>query len=241
MSITPSDADAAPIPCPNCGATVERACCPECGQHRRAGNRLVVRDVLLRFFENVWDFDSAFLRTCVGLTLRPGEVCREYVSGRRKSYMNPFGYLLLAMTVSLMTESVAAYFWPGGSNAPEEGVVANPLLWFGMLVPWAVVWHRVFRSSGFNLAETYVFALFVMGHAIWYEIVLVTPLKAAGFEVLTFWLLGAMLLVYPIWAAIGLYREPRWKVVLKMLAAMSLTVVFIIAVAVLWDWLRPAS
>jgi hypothetical protein len=202
---------------------------------------LVAREILLRAFENVWDFDSAFLRTCVGLTVRPGEICREYVRGRRKSYMNPFGYLLLAMTVSLMTESVAAYFWPGTADPTQEGTVPDPLLWFGMLVPWAVVWHRLFWSSGFNLAETYVFALYVMGQAIWFEIVMVTPLKAAGFEQVAFWLLGAMLLVYPILVAIGLYHEPRWKVVLKMLATMCLTVVFIIVVAVLLQGLIPAA
>jgi len=230
----PSGTEPSPVPCANCGATVEKSCCPECGQHRRGGERLVLRDVLVRFVEHLWDFDSAFLRTWLDLNRRPGEVCRDYVRGRRKFYMNPFGYLLLAMTVALFTESTIGYFLPAAVDPDDQAALSHPVTWLAMLVPWAVVWSWLFRRSGFNFAENYVFTLFVMGQTVWYETLLVTPLQAVGGQSAAMWLLFAILLAYPTWTGVGLYREPVWKVTLKVLASMGVVLaVMVLAIAVL--------
>ena len=64
---------------------------------------------------------------------------------------------------------------------------------------------------------------------IWFETAFVTPLVVAGFPAAAFWLLGAMLLIYPVWVAIGLYQEPRWKIVLKTLLSMGLISLVLVA------------
>jgi hypothetical protein len=222
-----------PVTCANCGATVEKSCCPECGQHRRGGQRLVLRDVLARFVEHLWDFDSAFLRTWLDLNRKPGVVCRDYIRGRRKFYMNPFGYLLLAMTVALFTESLIGRWFPATVDPHDQSVMSHPLFWLGYTVPWAVVWKFLFRRSGFNFAENYVAALYVVGHTVWFELLL-TPLEIAGAHDVTMWLLVAILLGYSIWTGVGLYREPVWKVTLKMLASLFVVlVVVLIALAIM--------
>jgi hypothetical protein len=106
--------------CANCGADLAGNHCSHCGQHRREARRLEVRQILLRFSENLFNFDSAFLRTWLGLTRHPGHVCREYIQGRRKAYMNPFGYFLLAITVSVIVGQSVSKLFHAGSGANED-------------------------------------------------------------------------------------------------------------------------
>jgi hypothetical protein len=229
--------------CASCGAALAGEYCHACGQHRRGSRRLVVREVLSRFCEHLLDFDSSFARTFAGLLRRPGETCREYVAGRRKRYMNPFGYLLLAGTASLVISALLEWLFgtrdPAGGGEPGAGLLNWVLL--ALLVPLAAIWSWMFRSCGFNLAENYVFALFVMGQFTWLELLILVP---AEFVVPEGALIAVYLLVwtgYLTFAATGFYRQQWWLVLAKMLITHAVLIFMAMIVGVVWFLIAPSE
>lgn len=219
--------------CANCGHELTDAYCAQCGQHRRGSERLRVREIVARSCEHLLDFDSAFLGTFVGLFRRPGELCREYVQGRRKRYMNPFAYFVLAGTVNLFVTTVVGWF-AGAPAAPEEEFIANHVLWImlAMLVPLAFLWRWLFRQSGCNLAENYVFALYVLAQFSWLEAFVLLPLQYVVSDLVLAIVYVALWLAYVTYAAIPFYREPALMVGLKILASALLFALGAAAIAI---------
>ena len=93
--------------CLNCGSTVEDRYCSHCGQEN-----IIVKEsfghLFRHFFEDVTHYDSKFFTTIKDLALKPGFLTKEYMSGRRASYLHPirmyvfisFLYFLAAFTFS---------------------------------------------------------------------------------------------------------------------------------------------
>jgi hypothetical protein len=232
---TPAPAPSAPptrLACANCGGELTAAYCANCGQHRRGSERLQVREIVARSCEHLFDFDSAFLGTLVGLFRRPGELCREYVQGRRKRYMNPFGYFVLSGTVSLFVSTVVGWF-AGAPADPEEEFIANHVLWImlAMLVPLAFLWRRLFRRSGYNLAENYVFALYVLAQFSWLETIVLLPLPYFVSDLVLAIVYVALWQAYVTYAATPFYGEPALIVGLKVLASALLFALSAAAIA----------
>lgn len=75
--------------CLNCGTYVgDTNFCHNCGQ-MNTDKRLTLRQVLKDFFGDYFTFDSKFFRSLFPLMARPGFLTREYVGGRRVSYVLP--------------------------------------------------------------------------------------------------------------------------------------------------------
>ncbi|GGB22094.1 DUF3667 domain-containing protein [Puia dinghuensis] len=74
--------------CLNCGATVEERFCTRCGQENIEPTE-TVGHLVGHFFADITHFDSKLFITVKDLILRPGFLTREYVAGRRASYLNP--------------------------------------------------------------------------------------------------------------------------------------------------------
>jgi hypothetical protein len=72
----------------NCGATVEERFCTRCGQENLEPKESVGH-LIRHFFEDITHFDGKFFVTVKDLIIRPGFLTREYVAGRRMSYLNP--------------------------------------------------------------------------------------------------------------------------------------------------------
>ncbi|HAS41978.1 MAG TPA: hypothetical protein DCS93_15965 [Microscillaceae bacterium] len=84
--------------CLNCGLVFEvpDEFCPRCGQenHQRIKS---VRLFLIDSFKDVVDIDSRFYRSVKPFLFKPGRLTNEYISGRRKHYVQPIRlYLLLS-------------------------------------------------------------------------------------------------------------------------------------------------
>jgi hypothetical protein len=229
--------------CANCGTVLVGAYCHACGQSGDGRTRLVVRDVLTEFCEHLLDFDSAFLRTFAGLTVRPGGVCRDYVAGRRKRYMNPFGYLLLSGTVNLALSGLAGWMAGPGAPADPDEPDSGLVTWFllALLVPLAVLWRWLFRRSGFNLAENYVFALFIMSQYTWLETLILVPLTYLVSETTLTAAYFAIWLCYLVFAGTGFYGRPWWLVLLKMLAAHLFLIVAGLVAMIVWALIDPST
>lgn len=103
--------------CLNCGAMLGGQYCGNCGQ--RAASRLIsIWELLKDAFGDLLELDSRLWRTLIPLTIRPGQLTRDYLRGRRARYMPPFRmYLVLSIVFFLV-----AFFDP----REELGILFEP-------------------------------------------------------------------------------------------------------------------
>ena len=74
--------------CLNCGTAVIGRYCHVCGQENIEPKESVWH-LASHFFNDITHFDGKFFTTLKDVTLKPGFLSREYVLGRRASYLNP--------------------------------------------------------------------------------------------------------------------------------------------------------
>ena len=88
--------------CLNCGTTLDGQYYGNCGQ--RATSRLIsVWELLRDAFGDLLELDSRLWRTLIPLTIRPGQLTRDYLEGRRARFMPPFRmYLVLSIVFFLV-------------------------------------------------------------------------------------------------------------------------------------------
>jgi hypothetical protein len=96
--------------CLNCGAALSGPYCRQCGQaahlHRTIG--AFFHDLL----HGVLHFEGKIWRTLPLLVWRPGRLTREYIDGRRASYVSPIALFLFIVFLSF-----ALFSFLGGSDA----------------------------------------------------------------------------------------------------------------------------
>lgn len=74
--------------CLNCHAEVQGRYCQVCGQENIEPFETVWQ-LIIHFFNDITHFDGKFFNTLKYLIIRPGFLSREYMLGRRASYLNP--------------------------------------------------------------------------------------------------------------------------------------------------------
>lgn len=88
--------------CLNCGARVAGRYCQDCGQENLEPKESFGH-LLRHFFEDLTHFDGKFFATVKPLLFRPGFLTKEYVAGRRASYINPIRmYLFISAMFFLL-------------------------------------------------------------------------------------------------------------------------------------------
>ncbi|RZK38323.1 MAG: DUF3667 domain-containing protein [Pedobacter sp.] len=89
--------------CLNCGHEVEKHFCPECGQE----NIELKEDALHMIVHTVADyfhFEHKFFQTIKPLLLKPGWLTKEYVSGKRVSFIHPIKlYIFISIVFFIFT------------------------------------------------------------------------------------------------------------------------------------------
>lgn len=83
--------------CLNCNATVQEdfLYCAKCSQRLRT-SKISVGSLLSEFVSSMFNFDSRFFQSFFKLW-QPGRLTKEYISGRRKRYLNPARFFLFCM------------------------------------------------------------------------------------------------------------------------------------------------
>ena len=111
--------------CLNCGTRLRGQYCGHCGQ--RATSRLISLYELTRdAFGDLFELDSRLWRTLIPLLLRPGQLTRDYLEGRRARFMPPFRmYLVLSVVFFIVAffdprDDFSLLFEPEPPPAAEE-------------------------------------------------------------------------------------------------------------------------
>jgi hypothetical protein len=105
--------------CLNCGAVLVGEHCHACGQHAH------VHRTLGAFFHDLahgaLHFEGKVWRTLPLLFLKPGKLTREYIDGRRASYVSPIALFLFAVFAMFATLQVSHLIDP----EPVEAEIAR--------------------------------------------------------------------------------------------------------------------
>ena len=90
--------------CLNCRYVVDNRFCPNCGQEN-TDTRKTFHHLFVHFFEDLTHYENAFWKTIKNLYFRPASLTKEYLSGKRLSYLAPVRlYIFISfVTFLLMT------------------------------------------------------------------------------------------------------------------------------------------
>lgn len=88
--------------CVNCGAELSGDFCHACGQ-KRVDARLNVLAIASDTCARLTNWDRRILLTLSSMVLRPGAMIRDYVSGKRRPYLSPLGFLFLGAAIQLLS------------------------------------------------------------------------------------------------------------------------------------------
>ena len=116
--------------CLNCGKRLVGQYCGNCGQ--RSVSRLIsIWQLLAEAFGDLFELDSRLWRTLLPLLIRPGQLTRDYLLGRRARYMPPFRmYLVLSVIFFVVAffdprDDLSLLFEPAPAPTPEEEAARN--------------------------------------------------------------------------------------------------------------------
>ena len=103
--------------CLNCRHVVEHKFCPNCGQEN-SDTRKTFHHLFIHFFEDLTHYENAFWKTIRNLIFRPSALTREYLSGKRLSYLAP---VRLYIFISFITFFLITIL-PGDNNKEHEKI-----------------------------------------------------------------------------------------------------------------------
>ncbi len=109
--------------CKNCRTPLTGPFCHQCGQPAKSIIRFF-GSLIHELLEDIINLDSRAARTLVALLFRPGFLTREYVSGRRFSYVPP---LRLFLITSLFCIAVIWVLNKTSESNPDIQVVGQPV------------------------------------------------------------------------------------------------------------------
>ena len=92
--------------CLNCNYVVENRFCPNCGQEN-IETRKTFHHLFIHFFEDLTHYENAFWKTIRNLLFKPASLTKEYLSGKRLSYLAP---VRLYIFISFITFFLIAIF-----------------------------------------------------------------------------------------------------------------------------------
>lgn len=104
--------------CLNCRHVVENKFCPNCGQEN-SDTRKTFHHLFIHFFEDLTHYENAFWRTIKNLLFKPSVLTKEYLSGKRLSYLAPVRLYIFISFLTFFLLSVLP------AKSIKEGMLKN--------------------------------------------------------------------------------------------------------------------
>jgi len=157
--------------CKNCNSYFEGNFCSNCGQKADV-KRFTVSNLSREFLKDFFDVDSTLLFTIKELFVRPGEMLRGHIAGKRIVYLNSFSYLLI---ISLIAGFV--YTWSGVPNKIDEIMLTSgEIIKFTtnhfsyrmlLTIPaYAIMCSIIYKSYKYNFAEYFIINTYLISQSI---------------------------------------------------------------------------
>ena len=171
MTASPLEQNSSANACLNCGTKVDDNYCPHCGQRVQA-IRLPFKDLAGEAVSTFLNFDGLWWHSLRELMLRPGKVTREYLNGKRASYLPPLRTYLSVSVVYFLTlqlrgprQVLFINFGEGEQGASAAGSHMQYALFFLVPLLGAVLHLLFWKRRGFYV-EYLVFAVHL--HSVWF-------------------------------------------------------------------------
>lgn len=218
------DEEDRPLACPKCGAVRKGPYCHSCGQ-RYMKARLTAWELWWIFADRFLDWDEGVWRTFLKMATSPGVVIRRYLGGDRKTYLNPFSYLLFCAALYaggqfLMRRVAGVTSVPGLQELQEWGAALNNAEDQFSLVAYATVlvvalmavtMRSMFDGRLLNAMEAVVTALYASGNVFVLALFIsLIELVATGSPLSTGGLIWVFAILFPFCvghAGLGMFEE----------------------------------
>lgn len=248
------------ILCKNCDTSFTGRYCPNCTQSVEANSRLSFKQVVLDFFDTIFNLDKGFFYTIWNLLKRPGFVAQSFIDGKRKRFTNPVKYFIISTAAQALTlyffapeeQNIPSMHFPFLSIEMNENIhLWNQLLSLNYpiliglinLVFWAVLLYFLFRKLKYNLTELLAILMYFYGTVflILYMISMIyTPLsqKNVPIELVSF--LGAGYMIY---AFLNFYKKGSisWRIPRIILVLLALFVFRFFILLFPFAWFFPIN
>ena len=212
--------------CLNCGSSWEdgQKYCSACGQKTHTP-RLTLHEIGEEILHAVVHVDRSALSLIWLLLIQPGVVSLEYVSGKRKRYFGPFGFLVVAVA---LTSTVIALSGFHAVDSDQPNRVADflqhhvNLILFANIPLVAAFARLVATRERFNYAEYLVLTAYTGAMHILFYAVIVVPVwyVLKPHPLLLVRLYYAMLPIGPLYFAFAMYQFLPGRRVTSVLKAL---------------------
>ncbi|MEM8927242.1 MAG: DUF3667 domain-containing protein [Bacteroidota bacterium] len=149
--------------------------CPDCGA-KIIRNRITIKNLWFDIIERYFNLDNSFLRTLKDMILRPELVCKGYISGIRKKYLNPVSLLAISLTLSgaiifvmknIAWDTIDFSAMPFAKGVESDKIMAITLEYSSLLflfyIPLlAVCGFLLFNKENYNLPEHVIIAMYAL-------------------------------------------------------------------------------
>ncbi|MBL7692610.1 MAG: DUF3667 domain-containing protein [Flavipsychrobacter sp.] len=152
--------------CLNCGAEVLGKFCQECGQENLEPKETAIH-MVRHFAEDVTHFDSKFFNSVKYLFTRPGFLAKEYMKGRRVSYLNPVRmYLFTSAFIFILISYLsggAKHISPQAAytrDTVEQNANSSSMSWYTIDVPGTdeqvsgLEFPKVYANNGVHVYDS---------------------------------------------------------------------------------------
>jgi hypothetical protein len=172
-SVTPARA------CVNCESAIlpGQKYCPMCGQKSHTP-RLTLHEIGAEFVHAMAHVDRSALSLIRQLLVKPGEVAREYVSGRRKRYYGPFAFLVVSVAFASAVIAISGFqvVTAEQTNKLADFLQHHVNLMFFIEVPLLAAFCRLIGiREEFNYAEYLVLVSYTSAMLILYYALIEVP------------------------------------------------------------------
>jgi len=91
--------------CLNCNNEHNEKFCPNCGEKSEV-SKITFSSIFKSAFSTITNMDKGFLFNVKNLFVSPQKIVIGYISGKRKNVFNPVSFLIVAVTIYLIAESL---------------------------------------------------------------------------------------------------------------------------------------
>jgi len=172
--------------CKSCNSILSGEWCHLCGQPVK-DTRITIRNAISNFFAVIFNIETGFLNTVFKMTVDPGTVISDFISGKTKPYFGPFRFAFTTLTILLIVYQFYDYdelMYTNESQIGDElslklqefvlkySNILTPILFIPFMGLASFILNK---KSGYNYAENFILMLYISGQTAVY-LVLLTPL-----------------------------------------------------------------